>query len=417
MRKLISMILISIMCISLVSCNDTEVKETGETTKVKQLTKKEKIKDFEYMFKTIEEAYPFLEVNKRVNNVDWVANKEEYLEKIKNTTNDEEFIGAINQILSELNNDHTHLVNSKELYEYFKSGYNQTGWYDFFDDEKVVSRYNSMKGNIENTKNTMVKKDVIVKDVVDKKVGYIYLPQMYGVYGDITEKDIESDMKIIGDYIDTLENHKALIIDIRGNSGGSDAYWRSVVSKIVSDDIESKGYLAFRSGNKIMKDYLDKRNIIVDSIENLPKDLLENAPREVMTDFSEFMESKVVIESDNNSKFEGNIYLLVDGMVYSSSESFSIFCKDSGFATLIGERTGGDGGGIDPILFDLENSGLIVRMASDMYLTGQGICNEEFKTTPDYKISNVTRTENFEDDKCIQKVLELENINLTKESE
>lgn len=100
-------------------------------------------------------------------------------------------------------------------------------------------------------------------------------------------------------------------------------------------------------------------------------------------------------------------------MVYSSAESFSIFCKESGFATLIGERTGGDGGGMDPVLFNLENSGLIVRMASDMYLTGKGICNEEFKTIPDYEIKDVTRTERFEDDKCIQKVLELENINLS----
>ena len=118
-----------------------------------------------------------------------------------------------------------------------------------------------------------------------------------------------------------------------------------------------------------MKDYVDKREIRVDSIDNLPKELLENAPKDIMTDFSEFMESTVVIESDNKSKFKGNIYLLVDDAVYSSSESFSIFCKDSGFATLIGEKTGGDGGGIDPILFDLENSVLIIRMASDMYLT------------------------------------------------
>lgn len=410
MRKLISMLLISIMCISLVGCNDTGVKEIGDITKFKQLTKEEKIEDFEYMFKTIEEAYPFLEVNKRVNNVDWIANKEEYLEKIKNTKNDKEFIEAITQILSELNNDHTHIINSKELYDFFKSGYNQTGWYDFFDDEKVLSRYNSMEGNTQNTKEPMVKKDVIVRDVVDKKIAYMYLPQMYGVYGEITEKDIESDMKVIGDYINTLEDYKALIIDIRGNSGGDDKYWRSIVSKIISDDIENKGYLAFRSNNKIMKDYVDKREIRVDSIDNLPKELLENAPKEIMTDFSEFMESTVVIESDNSSKFKGNIYLLVNDTVYSSSESFSIFCKDSGFATLIGEKTGGDGGGIDPILFDLENSGLIIRMASDMYLTGQGICNEEFKTKPYYEVSDVTRTKNFEDDKCIQKVLELENI-------
>lgn len=403
MRKLISMILISIMSISLVGCNDVEFKE---------LTKEEKVEDFEYMFKTIEEAYPFLEVNKRVNNVDWIANKEEYLEKVKNTKNDEEFIEAISEILSELNNGHTHLINSMELYEHFKSTNNQTGWYDFLDDEKVVGRYNSMNGNIESSKKPMVKKDIITKDVVSKEVGYIHLPQMYGTYGEITEKDIESDMKKIDDYINTLKNYKALIIDIRGNSGGDDMYWRSIVSKLISDDIESKGYLAFRNDSKVIKEYVEKREMETESIGNLPKELLGNSPKEVMTAFSEFMESTVAIESDTNSKFEGNIYLLVDDVVYSSAESFSIFCKESGFATLIGEKTGGDGGGMDPVLFNLENSGLIVRMASDMYLTGKGICNEEFKTTPDYEVNDVTRTENFEDDKCIQKVLELENINL-----
>ena len=417
MKKLISMILIGVMCISLVACSDTEVKEIEDNTKVKQLTQKEKIEDFEYMFKTIEEAYPFLEVNKRVNNVDWIGSKEAYLEKIKNTKNDQEFIAAMSEILNGLNNRHTHLINNKELYEFFKSAYDQMGWYEFFDDEKVLSRYNSIKGNVENTKKPMVKKDVIAKDVVDKKVGYMYLPQMYGVYGEITQKDIESDMKIIGDYINTLENYKTLIIDIRGNSGGDDTYWMSVVSKIVSEDIENKGYMAFRSDSKIIKDYVDNREIELESIDKFPKELLENAPKEVMTDFSEFIEVPLVIESNTKSKFEGNIYLLVDNIVYSSSESFSIFCKDSGFATLIGEKTGGDGGGIEPVLFNLKNSGLIVRMSGHMYLTGQGICNEEFKTTPDYEISDVTRTKNFEDDKCIEKVLELENINLIKESE
>ena len=45
-----------------------------------------------------------------------------------------------------------------------------------------------------------------------------------------------------------------------------------------------------------------------------------------------------------------------------SSESFSMFCKETKFATLIGQTTGGDGGGLDPVLFKLKNSGLIVRM-------------------------------------------------------
>ncbi len=106
---------------------------------------------------------------------------------------------------------------------------------------------------------------------------------------------------------------------------------------------------------------------------------------------------------------------MVDRRVYSSSESFAIFAKESGFATLIGEVTDGDGGGIDPVLFKLPNSGLIVRMSSEMYLTPSGLCNEEHKTTPDYIVEDPTIKNlwgDFSQDKCIQKVLELEGLGL-----
>ena len=63
------------------------------------------------------------------------------------------------------------------------------------------------------------------------------------------------------------------------------------------------------------------------------------------------------------------------------------------------------------MLFKLKNSGLIVRMASGMYLNKDGICDEEFKTTPDFEIKDCKRTTNFKNDNCIKKVLQLENIN------
>lgn len=39
------------------------------------LTEEQKIEDFNYLYKTIEENYPFLETNKRLNNVDWLSKK------------------------------------------------------------------------------------------------------------------------------------------------------------------------------------------------------------------------------------------------------------------------------------------------------------------------------------------------------
>lgn len=402
MKKFTLGILLIIMFGLLVGCSTTN----GNS----QLSTKDKIEDFEYMYTVIEEGYPFLEVNKRLNNVDWLANKNKYLENVKNTTNDEEFLSVMTKIVMDLNNGHTHIVNDENTFNFIKSVYSQNDWYDFWDDEKILNRYKSIGSNIENTKNIIEKKEVTTKDVVDGKIGYIHLPQMYMVSDGITEEDITADMKILGDYIKGLENHESLIIDIRGNSGGSDDYWANIVSLITPKYIERKGYLAFRDNNEVIKNYINSRGLVVNPIGNLPNKLFKNAPKEVTTDFTTFYEMPLGIEPKNTSKFKGKIYLLVDEVVYSSSESFAIFCKDTGFATLIGQRTGGDGGGVDPVIFNLKNSGLLVRMSSDMYLTSNGICNEEFKTSPDYEVYDTRRTENVKDDKCIQKVLELENI-------
>lgn len=53
-------------------------------------------------------------------------------------------------------------------------------------------------------------------------------------------------------------------------------------------------------------------------------------------------------------------------------------------------------------------------MSADMYLTPSGMCNEEHKTAPDYVIDDVTIRNHpgaFTNDKCIQKVIELEKLN------
>lgn len=405
MKKLLSIIAISIMCVSIVACNDSEIKDIAEESKHVELSTEEKVEDFEYMFEVIKEGYPFLEVNKRLYGIDWVANKEKYLEKIKNTKDDKEFVNEMSNILMELKDGHTHLVYDEGIYEFVKEAYQQSGWYDFFNDEKVENRYKSIGYTKGDSEELMPTKDIIVKDVVNDKVGYIYMPQMY------TEGDVrENQMKEIKKYIDTLENHQALIIDIRGNTGGDDGYWKEIVSNLINKDMKRTGYMLFRNNSEVMKNYTDKRNIDLQPITNLPKNVLEKAPKEVLENFSEFNTMSSTIYTNYSSKFKGNIYLLVDEKVYSSAESFSIFCKENKFATIIGKTTGGGGGGVDPVLFELENSGLIVRMSSDMYLTDSGICNEEFKTVPDYEVEECKRTEKFENDKCIEKVLELENI-------
>lgn len=129
MKKRILIIVFILFVFSSVGCTRKNTTSSIKNiTNDKQLTQKEKLDDFEYMYTILKENYPYFEVNKRLNGIDWLSNKDKYILKIKATNNDDNFINALQSILSELNNGHTHAL-SKEIYAYVKSAYekNQEG--------------------------------------------------------------------------------------------------------------------------------------------------------------------------------------------------------------------------------------------------------------------------------------------------
>ena len=76
--------------------------------------------------------------------------------------------------------------------------------------------------------------------------------------------------------------------------------------------------------------------------------------------------------------------MLVGPAVYSASESFSVFCQETGFATLVGQNTGGDGiGSLDPIFLQLPNSGLLLQFSMMFGLNADGSSSEEAGTMPE----------------------------------
>ena len=83
-----------VMIFTLVGCGVNNGKFSNESNNInsKQLTEKEKLDDFEYMYTILKENYPFFEVNKRLNGVDWLAKKDDYISRIKATPNDESLL-------------------------------------------------------------------------------------------------------------------------------------------------------------------------------------------------------------------------------------------------------------------------------------------------------------------------------------
>lgn len=382
-----------------------------------QLLSEQKINDFECLFHQLEKAYPYFDVNKRVNNVDWLANYEEYRERIMSTTNDKEFYLQIDTIVGELNCGHADLLPT-EYYSYFHSRYKIASL--------LMANYKPYVREM--NKNQAKKKSKYWKQVIkelypESKAG--------GELADECEEDnisfetfdhegiavvriktflyeyIKADKEALIAFINTLHDYDNLIIDIQGNTGGDTRYWqKNIVPHLIDSTVEYSSYMAYRN-NQEFRDFAgNAEGFSVDSVD------LENLPEELYN--GEYLLTKSDNEITPHKKtiaYKGQIYLLADANVYSSSEAFANFCKSSGFATVVGETTGGDGIGADPFLFTLPTSGIVIRYPGIMGLNANGSSNEEMGTTPHIFIAGDNAEERFENLlKYIQPSVSAQNI-------
>lgn len=385
---------------SLIGCSQ-------ETITAASLSTDEKLEDFEYLYKIISENYPFLKVNERVNGIDWLEEKENFKRGIESASTDEVFERRIKVIVEKLNNGHTHVVRRDAFERYYDVYANSKGsktynrpWAKVFKNKTVLSwygLYESDSGKIE-TKSfydpdtPAFKSDIIVPD----KVAYLKINQM-------NNARVEKDGLEIRKFYNEIKDYEKLIIDIRNNGGGSDRYWmKNVVNPLAKEKLSVSNYIFTRGSYG--KPFYRARGMRQKSIDKLDRDILEGFAEEIKTDFDSYHIGTRTISPVSPIDFNGEIYLLVNRGVYSSSESFASFCKESGFATLVGTTTGGDGIGIDPLFFSLPNSGIVIRFSSLLALNGDGTINEEVQTTPNIEIDS-TIGNSYEEDKAIQYII------------
>lgn len=309
-------------------------------------------------------------------------------------------------IICELNNAHTHLISKDEFYSYYKlyaykaNRYNKP-WGKVLDNKKAKTRYNFTEKNLKALKNENYSENsspAFQSDIiVPNDVAYIKIKRMDGFR-------LEEDGVEIRKFLESIKDYSKLIIDIRGNGGGSDYYWiKNIVQPLINEPLSVDYYLFARGGEDSQKFY-KARKMNLKEIDTLGENLINKFPEEISTDFKCYKLSTSQIKPNKPVGFKGKIYLLVNSLVYSSSESFASFAKGSGFATLVGGKTGGDGMGIDPLLFSLPNSGLVVRYSSLLCLNPDYTINEEVQTTPDIELSPFSPVD-YKYDECIQYVI------------
>ena len=409
MKKIKFTILLIAIIFCFAGCTGSNKKVSNKNiTNNKPLTQKEKLDDFEYMYTILKENYPYLEVNKRLNGIDWLSKKNEYISKIKCTTSDYSFFNTLQSTLSELNNGHTAMLD-KNFYDYAKSTYKKRpkankAWLKQLNNSKTKVRYSTMPdtgSGLQLSSNNITPNNVKTNILEKDKIAYLSI-HTFNTF------NIDGDMKTIKPFLETIKGYKSLIIDIRGNSGGDSRYWaENIVPMLINKPLDDKQYRAYRGGSFTEQFIKGGYGSGYESFEPiLSFNELKNSPPELKEDFKYYSENIMHYEPRYSIGFNGKIYLIVDSGVFSSSEAFATFSKSTGFATLVGERTGGDGIGDDPAICSLPNSGYSFRFTKEMGMTSDGTCNFEQKTEPDIKVSSKISS-NISNDKAIQTVLKI----------
>ncbi|WP_042274559.1 S41 family peptidase [[Clostridium] dakarense] len=391
MKKIISLVILILSLSLSVGCSSND--------KLKELTKEEKVEDFDYYINTMKDNYCNFDVFYNKSNIEYLDFYEILKEEIENSDNNKEFYDIMNYSISLLNDGHTNLINPSNV-DWYRRVYNSKYQEDILNDEIFTDKNKKWENylNEDNKLNRVYKKvndkvsdynkDNIETKIIDEDIAYMKINSFLEFNKEDTDK--------IKDLYKTLDNYNNYIIDIRGNVGGNSLLWMNhIVKPIVNNTYESTTYELHKEG-KITKDYYSSRGIDLKDIKKFPKKGILKKVKNI-DDYKYYSEynmkftNKSIWEGGEDKKgYNGNIYLLVDKNSFSSSEAFAVFCKNSGWATVVGnQNSGGDGVGIDPIVFSLTNSGLVVRSTAGKGLNKDGSSNLEEGTSLDLYMNSL----------------------------
>jgi hypothetical protein len=180
---------------------------------------------------------------------------------------------------------------------------------------------------------------------VQDSILYIRMPYMWGDEDFYTQE------------IHKLYNEKIqkIVIDVRSNGGGADMFWKNILSHIISDTLRQDIALYAPNPIKEINDFLLKRNK-ADQTDYLP--LLNRELTRI------YKNQEKIPPHENSIGFKGKIVLMQDEDSFSAAGSLLATAKGNEQITSIGYNMGSIGGrGLGPLLFELPNTKMLVRIA------------------------------------------------------
>lgn len=216
-----------------------------------------------------------------------------------------------------------------------------------------------------------------------------YFPELKAAYFGIKSFDaslVERDLDIVADYLSGLPAVEHIILDITGNHGGSDLYWMDNIVGPFGGAYVLEEYIFLGLTPVNERFFVNNDPTRFQPISALPESCQVPSFAEACG-FEYFYARRDTFPRDDykGERVESEVkrWVLIDGQVFSAADRFAGFCKKTGWATLVGQTTLGDGDGFAPVLVTLSNTGLLVRFSSCSAVNADGSMNAETGTSPD----------------------------------
>ncbi len=364
------------------------------------LTTEQKLEDFDFFWNKIQEKVYCLEDILAEVGIDYEESIAEFREEMSKSQNDYEFYKILNDSAQMVRgNWHVKLVMpytallegitlSKTIGQIKETDGDETDhrlkYWDVLLVQNDMNYRTNRRSNGESGEMPELK-------IIDEKTAMITLPTFYYSF----QREEAGDLLI--EYMKQVSDYENVIFDMKGNRGGINSFfYDNLIAPNIDEPLTYTIYPIFKMAEELLganmvtptDDIPGEFRLGYKGIKNYPSEPISKLPEEEKGDFGNadhFMRyDRTVFPRYDHKILDGKLWLLTYPENYSSAEEFAISCKKTGFATLVGKQTKGDGGaGIMSLRFDLPNSGLPGSVQCVWTLNEDGTSNMEEGTKPD----------------------------------
>ena len=323
-----------------------------------ELTREQFLEDFDYLITALEENFPSFGIIYRRNGVDMLELVPELRERILDESIEWDYLPFWNMLRSDF---FRHAFPVGHLWLRGHTYYSHNQQRSFL--RSPVNTYfgNRLAGSMTSNDYLIIRehnrerfgteKLLMVTQILEEEhIAYIRMPHMMGAGGGVPNPVF---VQVVDSFYSQLESFEHLILDLRGHTGGWPAiFTRLLISPLIDYPIETTFYHFFMAGeynSRFLRGlpstiFSQRQPFQIQDLEHIfPHNSLSEAVLEDLSHMDYHMTRLVSVfpHPERRAPFDGKVWILTDSNNFSGTQELAAFFHQTGFATLVGQTTGG----------------------------------------------------------------------------